>query len=44
MVLHGNIVGIEIPDGIYPLTFVADDFTGLFLHSLIFSIKHSRYA
>ena len=32
------------PDGIYSPNFVVDDFSGLFLHSLTFSTKHSRSA
>ena len=34
------IVEIEKPDGICPLTFIADDVSELFLHPLIFSIIH----
>ena len=42
MVLNDDIVDIEKPDGIFSLTFVVNEFLGLFLHPLIFSIKHSR--
>ena len=44
MLLNEGIVDIENPDGICPLTFVVDEFSGLFLHPLIFSIIHSRPA
>ena len=44
MLLNESIVDIEKPDGICLLTFVVDGFSGLFLHSLIFSIIHSRSA
>ena len=44
MLLNENIVDIEKPDGIYLLTFFVDEFSGLFLHPSIFSIKHSRSA
>ena len=44
MLLHEDIVDIERPDGICSLTFVADEFSGLFLHPSIFSIIHSRSA
>ena len=44
MLLNDNIVDIEKPDGICsPILFV-DEFSGLFLHPSMFSIKHSRYA
>ena len=33
--------GIEKPDKICSPTFVVDEFSGLFLHPSIFSIKHS---
>ena len=42
--LNDDIVDIEKPDGICSPTFVVDEFSGLFLHSSIFSIKHSRSA
>ena len=44
MLLNDDIVEIEKPDEIYSLTFVVDEFLGLFLHPLIFDIKHSRSA
>ena len=44
MLLHDDIVYIEKPDGICSLTFVGDEFSGLFLHSSIFSFIHSRSA
>ena len=44
MLLNEDIVDIEKPDGICSLTFVVDEFSGLFLHPSIFSIKHSRPA
>ena len=40
MLLNEDIVDIEEPDGIYLLTFVADEFSGLLLHPSIFSIIH----
>ena len=40
MLLNEDIVQIEKPDEICPLTFVADEFSGLFLHPSIFSIIH----
>ena len=40
MLLNEDIVDIEKPDGIYSLTFVANEYSGLFLHPLIFSVKH----
>ena len=42
--LNGDIADIEKPDGICSLSFVLDDFSGLSLHSSIFSIKDSRSA
>ena len=42
MFLNGDIVDIENPNGICSLTFVVDEFSGLFLS--VFSIKHSRLA
>ena len=42
--LNDDIVDIEKSDGIFYLTFVMDEFSGLFLHSSIFSIKHSKSA
>ena len=40
--LNEDIVEIEKLDGICLLTFVTDEFSGLFLHQSIFSIKHLR--
>ena len=37
--LIDNIVDIEKLDGICSLTFAGDDFSGLFLSPLIFSVK-----
>ena len=39
MLLKDNIVDIEGSDGICSLTFVVDEFSGLFLQPSIFSIK-----
>ena len=44
MLLNGYILGIEKPDEVCSLTFVIDGFSGLPLHPLILSIKHSTYA
>ena len=44
MYLNDDIVDIEKPDVICLLTFVVDEFWGLFSHLSIFSIKHSRSA
>ena len=44
MFLNEDIVDIEKPDEICSLTSVVDEFSGLFLHSSIFSIIHSRSA
>ena len=44
MLLNEDIVGIEKPNGICLLTFVVDEFPGLFLHPLIFSIIHAKSA
>ena len=44
MLLNDNIVDIAKPDGIFSLSFVVDEFSGLFLHLSVFSIKHSRSA
>ena len=38
MLLNGNVVDIEKPDGICSVTFVEDEFAWLFLHPSIFSI------
>ena len=43
-IFYDNIEGIENSDGICSLTFVVDEFSGLFLHPLIFSAIHSRSA
>ena len=43
-IFYDNIEGIENSDGICSLTFVVDEFSGLFLHPLIFSVIHSRSA
>ena len=40
MPLNEDIVDIEKPHGICLLTFVVDDFSGLFLHPSIFSAIH----
>ena len=42
VLLNEDIVNIEKPDGICSLTFVVDEFSGLFLHPSIFSIIHTR--
>ena len=42
MLLNEDIVDIENLDGICLLTFVVDEFSGLFLHPSIFSITYSR--
>ena len=42
MFLNDDIVDIEKRDGICLPTFVVNEFSGLFLHPLIFSIKDSR--
>ena len=42
MLLNEDIVDIEKRDGICSLTIVADEFSGLFLNTSIFSIMHSR--
>ena len=44
MLLNYDIVDIEKPDQMRLTTFVADEFSGLFLHPSIFSLKHSRSA
>ena len=41
---NDDIVDINQSDGICSLTFVADEFSGLFLHPPIFSVKDSRSA
>ena len=42
MLLNDNIVDIVKREGICSLTFFVDEFSGLFLYPLIFSIIHSR--
>ena len=44
MLLNEDSVDIEKPDGICSLNFVADKFSGLFLHTSTFCIMHSRSA
>ena len=44
ILLSEDIVDIEKPDEIYSLTFVVNQFSGLFLHPSVFSIMHSRTA
>ena len=44
ILVNQDIVEIEKPHGICSLTFVVDEFLGLFLHSSIFSTIHSRSA
>ena len=44
MLLNEDIVDIEKLDGICLLTFLVDEFSGLFLHPSVFSVIHSRYA
>ena len=41
MLLNDYIVYIKKPDGICSPAFVVDEFSGLFLHSSIFSIEDS---
>ena len=43
MLLNDDIADIGKSDGICSPTFVGDEFSESFLHSSIFSIKHSRY-
>ena len=42
MSLNDNMVDIEKPDRICLPTFIVNDFSELFLHQSIFSIKDSR--
>ena len=42
VVLNDDIVDIEKPDGTCSLTFVVDEFSELFLHPSILTIKHSK--
>ena len=44
ILINKDLVDIEKPDWICLLTFVVDDFSGLFLHSSIFFAIHSRSA
>ena len=44
ILLNDDIVHIENLDGIPWLTFIVDEFSGLFLNPSIFSITHSRFA
>ena len=44
MLLNDDIVDIEKPDGICSPTFVVDEFSLLFFHPSVFSIKLSRSA
>ena len=44
MILNNDIVEFEKNDGISFPTFVVNEFSGLFLHPSIYSIKHSRSA
>ena len=41
MLLNVDIVDIEKPDRMYLPTVVVKEFSGLFLHPSIFSVKHS---
>ena len=43
MLLNDDIGDIEKPHGICLLTFVIDQFSGLFVHSWIYSMAHSGY-
>ena len=43
MLLNEDILDIGKPDGTCSLTFVVDEFSGLFLHPSIFYIIHSRH-
>ena len=42
MFLNDDIIDIEKSDGICSLTFVVNDFSELFLHTSVFSIKDSK--
>ena len=42
-VLNDDIVDIEKPDGICLSNFVVNEFSGLFLHPSMFSIKHLKF-
>ena len=41
MYLNDDVVEIEKSDGICSPNYVVDEFSGLFLHSSVFSTKHS---
>ena len=43
MLQSEDIVDIVKPDGMCSLTYILDEFSGLFLHTSVFSIIHSRY-
>ena len=43
MLLNDDTVDTEKLDEVCSPTFVVDEFSGLFLHPSIFSIKHSGY-
>ena len=44
MLLNGDIADIEKADGVCLPSFVVYEYSGLFLHPLIFSIRNSRSA
>ena len=44
MLLNANIVDIEKPDEICSPIFAVDEFSGFFLHTSVFPVKHSRSA
>ena len=44
MLLNDDIVDIEKPDGMHSPTFFVYEFSGLFLHPSLFSLKDSRSA
>ena len=44
MLLNEDIVDIEKPGGIRSLTFVVEEFSGLFLHPSIFFVRQLRSA
>ena len=43
MLQSEDIADIVKPDGMCSLTYILDEFSGLFLHTSVFSIIHSRY-
>ena len=43
MLLYGDIVDIEKPDGICSLTFVVDEFSVLFLHPSILIVLYQTF-